>query len=73
MTLAVLMIHGTFANETSTTSFWTETTWQVLGYLTIIFEVVGQFSYYYFRKGAYRYAAYVRAHPELFVPEGSEL
>ena len=39
--------------------YWSNTTFDVIGVWVIMVELLGTWAYYFYRKGAYRYAAYV--------------
>ena len=39
--------------------YWSNTTFDVIGVWVIMVELLGTWAYYFYRKGAYRYAAYI--------------
>ena len=40
-------------------AYWSNTTFDVIGVWVIMVELLGTWAYYFYRKGAYRYTAYV--------------
>ena len=39
--------------------YWSNTTWDIIGVWVITWELLGTWAYYFYRKGAYRYTAYI--------------
>ena len=72
LTLASFMIAGSFSQNGDCSSkrrrryswsddceYWSNTTFDVIGVWVIMVELLGTWAYYFYRKGAYRYAAYI--------------
>ena len=72
LTFAGFMLAGTFSmanNEDCNKrkryslwedcDYWSNTTFDVIGVWVIMVELLGTWAYYFYRKGAYRYAAYI--------------
>ena len=70
ITGGILAISGTLYGRellgNTDTATWSRLQWTLSGTVLIVFEVIGQFGYYFWRKGAVRYASWQYAEIEQF-------